>query len=375
MASNSSGDLAPGESYTLGLYTFSISSQYDSSVDTTYIAADCSYGEDAGVKQTTVEDEVEIESWHVECSDDAADVYATVHEVKRRSEYVDGSYYKTKSSIGQLFPITNASMRTMGWEALSADAYLFPRKALAVNGMTGTSVYLISEEPGAKNYKVVRKQSKAIPNTSPRAYEIVDGSYTASESLNNSITHDGETAYYLFLGTVWEYDYKGETLQVAPEGNERVADDIDEEMIWSVLYGSTSDQYGDPEEVFVARFAIDIDDADPESWDDPIDDGDPEMVLKLTVRGALSGRHNDPIYDTSYSYTPADNPTEKDYGCGGDGGYGGGGGAGASTVIINKFATSQAGSHETYAYARRHGYGSGGGKGGRGGDGCIIIYW
>ena len=95
----------------------------------------------------------------------------------------------------------------------------------------------------------------------------------------------------------------------------------------------------------------------------------------MTVTGALSGRHNDPIEDPSYSYIPADKDTMKDYGCGGDGGHGGGGGAGASTVIVHKFATNQANSKEVTAIARRHGYGSGGGKGGKGGDGCILVYY
>ena len=138
-------------------------------------------------------------------------------------------------------------------------------------------------------------------------------------------------------------------------------------------------------EKLIGRFAIDIKDAGgdgPESdWTDPGDydpdwePEDPTHTLYVEVTGALSGRHNDPIEDPSYSYIPSDKNTVKDYGCGGDGGHGGGGGAGASTVIIHKFATNQANSKEVTALARRHGYGSGGGKGGKGGDGCILIYY
>lgn len=135
----------------------------------------------------------------------------------------------------------------------------------------------------------------------------------------------------------------------------------------------------------LGRFAINLEDAggdgpgsdwiDPGDYDPDWEEGDPTHTLYVTVTGALSGRHNDPIEDPSYSYIPADKDTVKDYGCGGDGGHGGGGGAGASTVVIHKFATNQANSKEVTAIARRHGYGSGGGKGGKGGDGCILVYY
>ncbi len=138
-------------------------------------------------------------------------------------------------------------------------------------------------------------------------------------------------------------------------------------------------------DMLVGRFAIELEDAggvgpgsdwdDPGDYDDDWEEGDPTHTLYVTVTGALSGRHNDPIVDPSYSYIPADKATVKDYGCGGDGGHGGGGGAGASTVVVHKFATNQANSKEVTAIARRHGYGSGGGKGGKGGDGCILVYY
>ena len=98
-------------------------------------------------------------------------------------------------------------------------------------------------------------------------------------------------------------------------------------------------------------------------------------TLYITVTGALSGRHNDPGKDPSYSYLPADKSTIADYGCGGDGGHGGGGGAGASNVVVYKFATDKADSKEITAITKRPGFGSGGGKGGKGGDGCILVYY
>ena len=133
--------------------------------------------------------------------------------------------------------------------------------------------------------------------------------------------------------------------------------------------------------ILIARFAIDLGAAGgypggSGGWTQPGDwNPVPTTTLHLAVNGALSGRHNDPLNDTSVSYVPADKATVKDYGCGGDGGNGGGGGAGASTIIINSFATNKANRKEILALAKRHGYGSGGGKGGQGGDGCILIYY
>ena len=148
-----------------------------------------------------------------------------------------------------------------------------------------------------------------------------------------------------------------------------------------VTYDATdsASQYGSDETKLVARFSIDLTEAGGSGtgsdWNNPGDGGDPSYTLELTINGALSGRHNDPLHDPSYSYVPADQDSKKNYGCGGDGGHGGGGGAGASTIIVKNFATDKAGSKIINAYAKRHGYGSGGGKGGRGGDGCILIYY
>lgn len=133
--------------------------------------------------------------------------------------------------------------------------------------------------------------------------------------------------------------------------------------------------------MLVARFAIDLGEAGGYpggggDWTQPGDwNPDPTTTLHLTVSGALSGRHNDPIDDPSYSYVPADKATVKGYASGGDGGNGGGGGGGASTIIVRQFATNKANYKDILALAKRHGYGSGGGKGGKGGDGCILIYY
>ena len=135
------------------------------------------------------------------------------------------------------------------------------------------------------------------------------------------------------------------------------------------------------ESLLVARFVINLGTAGgypggSGNWDVPGDwNPDPTTTLHLTVNGALSGRHNDPLNDPSYSYVPAENTTQAGYGCGGDGGHGGGGGGGASTIIARQFATNKANSKVIVVTAKRHGYGSGGSKGAKGGDGCILIYY
>lgn len=133
--------------------------------------------------------------------------------------------------------------------------------------------------------------------------------------------------------------------------------------------------------ILIARFEISPHDAGATGtdsfWTDPLDwNIDPTTVLNLTVNGALSGRHNDPLNENAdYSYIPDDQAKASGYGCGGNGGHGGGGGAGSSTIVVNRFATDRANIKNIVTKPKRHGYGSGGGKGGEGGDGCILIYY
>ena len=201
--------------------------------------------------------------------------------------------------------------------------------------------------------------------------------YTQTVNGSGYFTYQGKTVYYDRIVPYQLGNANGTLIPftvLKTGGVERVA--------WWLVYGAG---ISEDEELLVGRFAIDIEDAggvgpgsdwtDPGDYDPDWEPDDPTHTLYVTVTGALSGRHNDPIVDPSYSYLPADKNTVKDYGCGGDGGHGGGGGAGASTVVIHKFATNQANSKDVTAIARRHGYGSGGGKGGKGGDGCILVYY
>ena len=198
---------------------------------------------------------------------------------------------------------------------------------------------------------------------------------TDSVALDSQFTANGKTVYYNTMG-----NGGGLYHEVSPQATG--SNPYVPGVAWNMVYSGGE---GEEKEVLVGRFAIDLEDAggvgpgsdwvDPGDYDPDWEEGDPTHTLYVTVTGSLSGRHNDPIEDPSYSYIPSDKDTVKDYGCGGDGGHGGGGGAGASTVVIHKFATNQANSKEVTALARRHGYGSGGGKGGKGGDGCILVYY
>ena len=209
-------------------------------------------------------------------------------------------------------------------------------------------------------------------------YKVIPYYSDSYYQLSQTITNQGKTAYYTVNASSAS---QVSTWSDIDEGAPNNTGTITPNDAWLLVYQNDNTT----EERLVGRFAINLEDAggdgpgsdwiDPGDYDPNWEEGDPTHTLYVEVTGALSGRHNDPIVDPSYSYIPADKDTVKDYGCGGDGGHGGGGGAGASTVVIHKFATNQANSKEVTAIARRHGYGSGGGKGGKGGDGCILVYY
>ena len=134
------------------------------------------------------------------------------------------------------------------------------------------------------------------------------------------------------------------------------------------------------QEVLVARFAINLYEAggtgsagtangwdDPGDHDDNRDPGEEPTTLFLRITGASAGAH-----DTEAPPAPEQ---QQVYGSGGNGGNGGGGGAGASSVIVYKFPTERADKKEITAIARGAGVGSKSSPGGKGGDGCILIFW
>lgn len=353
MAHKESDRIEPTDSYDLGDYSFSV--QTTVSEDERVIQAHCSGPEGNAAKGISVPVSYKFLGWYVEANDTSADVYAILGvpkddegEGKRTSEdFPDGVSYSGAPII---------QTRLNGNQAVHFEG----ASVGAAYNQSGNRINVIaaSAQSGTwRNYEIHQDGQEHNVRT------ITPGSYT----------YQNKTVYFssanIPYGGVWG------TLNVPINEIENVNQ---EKMAWTMIYGTPVTEYGE-EERLVARFAIDFSEAggggDDDWEDDDEDDGDPSYTLYLSVTGALSGRHNDPLNDTSYSYIPNDKETVKPYGCGGDGGHGGGGGGGASTVVIYKFGTSKAGSKEITVAAKRHGYGSGGGKGGKGGSGMILIYY
>lgn len=358
MAYKDSDELKTDERYPLGDYSFRIERSSVPGSSNDKIEAICT-GKDGknARKSIQISSNTQFSNWYVEANETTADVYAVVKVPSDESEKtsdigtaytgildyrVPGSYYTRPQIVYTTAPIF----------VFDSIVYTFSREM----GGGYVEKWTWYQDSGVRE-----KDADAVTN---RSYE-----------------HNGKTAYFGVLSMLGNRQ-----LLVDPtpsSGGQAGA------IAWTALYGESGGTEYEEKIVLVGRFAIEIEEAggvgpgggigggweDPEDYDEDWEEGDPTHTLYVTVTGALSGRHNDPIEDPSYSYIPADKDTVKDYGCGGDGGHGGGGGAGASTVVIHKFATNQANSKEVTAIARRHGYGSGGGKGGKGGDGCILVYY
>ena len=346
MATKDSQELKSDERYPLGDYSFRIERSSGTSPNYDKIEAICTKGGKNARKSVQIASSTKINGWYVEANETEASVYALLG-------IVDG--HETSSDFEDLQPY-------VPFEFGSAVTAVWGNRdqPMTVTAAPFSAIVALQSSDGAYNTTMVQASSSPPPS----AY------YT--------FTYDNRTVYYYTPS--YSLSLRNTYPVIRASGNGTFMAHV----AWTMIYGKIS---GDetPKEIMVGRFAIDTEDAGGEGpgsdWEDPGDydedweEGDPTYTLYVTVTGALSGRHNDPIEDPSYSYIPADKDTVKDYGCGGDGGHGGGGGAGASTVVVHKFATNQANSKEVIAIARRHGYGSGGGKGGKGGDGCILVYY
>lgn len=352
MATNSSGRIAIGASYTLGEYTFTVTKEAVSGSSSTKYIAICRQGSKSARKEIIIPEDADY--WLLEANEETADVYVVT---KYNNVYI--------GNIQRPIPYAQG-LQTIGPKGASTT----------VSGAT-----CAQQKVSNRKIQFVMASSSS---GSAHIYETYDGGrpgFNGDVPLNSQYTFNGKTVYYSVSNPSTTGSFSSGIASMTPPS--MVGSNPNWPGIaWEIVYGS---EYEEEKEVIVGRFAIDLEDAGgvgPDSdWDDPGDydedweEGDPTHTLYVTVTGALSGRHNDPIEDPSYSYIPADKDTIKDFGCGGDGGHGGGGGAGASTVVVHKFATNQANSKEVTALAKRHGYGSGGGKGGKGGDGCILVYY
>lgn len=328
MSEYESGDLPVGQPYTLQKYTFTLQSMYDDENDITGVTAKMTANGQTEVKGIDIEGRAEIESWSVEANQTEANVYAKIF---RQGE-------KSFSSLEYSITVKNCS------------------SALDV---------IWHQDPGTTN---------------PPPYSVFYDNVTLASTISETVTLSGSVSGTFRLSN---YD---ESLKLYYT-NVSLRKSHSQDNGWPIGTAETTlNNYSgggaSAEKILIASFEIQIDD-DPEpeppdpgdDWEEPESTGDPDYTLKVKIIGALSGRHNDPLHDTSVSFTPADQISVKGYGGGGDGGHGGGGGAGASTIIVRRFVTDKAGSIEVTAISKRHGYGSGGGKGGRGGDGCILVFY
>lgn len=333
MAYNDSGELSPSQSYQLGGYTFQLRSNYDGDEEVTGIVARMTYNGETKIGGIDIDGQATIESWSVEANETEATVYCTIKKYDRKEGKATDELYP-----GVIVPISGQANYASGVHNLMATGATF------VCHSSGTIVGCF-REPGT-----FTAQAWAYPGPSTHTYQV---SATTRYELN------GKPFYYALTGAVYDTVISP---QRANENNIGV-------LCYIALYGNvTPEGEGETTEVMVARFAIDLHEADPEDWDEPGDTGDPSYTLNISVTGASAGTHN-------ASNIPLDAGPQNVYGSGGIGGNGGGGGAGASTVIIYEFTTDKAGSVNQEAYAREAGAGGPGGPGGRGADGCIIIFY
>ena len=351
-------------------YAFQIQRNSVASSTHDQITAVCTYKDGKNARQAIqVPSSTQLDGWYVEANETEATVYGVIKVAE------GGTEYTSDLDTGDWTPV---QLGHTAWVKFDNKNY---SHTYEVQGTGGTVLY----DDGSHGYISIIAASDTYdtPGILTTHYNY-DGSVREQiiTKAQTAYTHNGKTVYYAFAGagggptTIWKY-----RADQIINGNSYDAGAV----AWTFIYGTSVDPEYETKTVLIGRFAIELKDAggvgpgsdwdDPGDWNEDWEEGDPTQTLHVEVIGALSGRHNDPIEDPSYSYIPADKETVKGYGCGGDGGHGGGGGAGASTVVVYKFATNQADGKEIVALAKRHGYGSGGGKGGKGGDGCILVYY
>lgn len=327
MAYDNSDAIAPGASYSLGEYTFTL--QNVVSEDERILQAHISGPEGTAAQGITVPTSTQVKSWYVEANETEASVYV-------QTEGFDFS------GLMPLAPGSTAFFRSgfpeSSWESGT--------NVTLTN--TGTSIaYVFVLDTGGR-------YCGALVSDKPTSVEWV---WSGGDSGSWSLTYDSA------LGAYYVRDPASTSDSSCFNGSMPIQ--TREQLLARKGGNQDSGSY------LVGRFAIDIREADGGpggGWDEPGDVGEPSYTLNLTVTGATSGTH-------IAANVPTDARSQEVYGSGGIGGNGGGGGAGASTVIIYDFATAKAGNVNQEAIAQPPGVGGPGGKGGKGGDGCILIFY
>lgn len=377
MAYDDSGELSLEQStsmtsqgtYTLGDYEFYLLVSKDPVNDKTYISAECTKGTASGSDGITLDGVVDVESWRVEANETEASVYIKTAPVE--------DLYLGPVLEGETLPREPEFGYTTKWRGAPYASYEWScERTLAVGQIE------VGERESTTYFVFASSQQTSYSYTVTPYYREDLEPTTSLTPLDNQFTYAGKTVYYKTYAVVhMAGDIVTEVHGALVDkniDNWSTISFIPSHIAWMLVYGDV-DREGS--EFLVARFAIDLRDADggPDgSWDEPGDTGDPTKTLEVVIFGSDAGRHVDPLdrWDpTHYQYWPADQEQAWNYGCGGDGGHGGGGGGGSAAVFVKDFATNKADGKIIELHCGRHGYGSGGGKGGQGGDGCIIVYW
>ena len=378
-AHKESDGLQPNGLYKLGEYNFRLERSSVPGSSNDQITAVCMQGGKNARKSIQVQSITKLKSWYVEANEDTASVYAVIMvptgESSEHQSSIDVRILPQAEGYPMPIPTGNSIV-------YFPKGHQDPEPGWPTRTQETTGMMWIVETPTSYAWGVASRTPGTITT-------ITDSGEGHEPVIKTSNLSQSST----LLGTTY---YKAPTNRsLSKTGHEASGvmyqfpdSTYDRRVIETIIIDGVTipvDPEYEEKEILVGRFAIELEDAggvgpgsdwgDPGDYDEDWEEGDPTQTLYVTVAGALSGRHNDPIEDPSYSYIPADKETVKGYGCGGDGGHGGGGGAGASTVVVYKFATNQADGKEIVALAKRHGYGSGGGKGGKGGDGCILVYY
>lgn len=357
MAYDDGEDLQPNSTYSLGGYTFELKVQKvhePGEPDVVSVFAICRSPD--GTRETVpmdFQDGTKVNSWSIEANETEASVYvkADVPEpgTPRYTTPADDSSLTYKYT-GKTFTFQEIAVGTQLYGTLynpyldvwrtytlkSASAKVFAYRYVTDDGRY-SHVLLSSSEPFTIHYRGPDRSGPGSPIT--ERDEIVTAFDAPSLPDKNAEITTGEP-----VNSAYAY----------PD---------------MVKFGNGDYIVTESDEILVARFAIDLREADggPDGdWDEPGDTGDPSYTLNVYVTGASSG---------SNSGVPLEPGQTGGYGNGGTGGNGGGGGAGASTVIIYDFATDKAGTVNQEATAQGPGSGGPGGKGGKGGDGCILIFY
>ena len=373
MAVKDSEELKSDERYPLGDYSFRIERSSVPGSSNDKIEAICTDKDGKNARKSIqLPSTTKMDGWYVEANSTEATVYAIVEvpegeEGEKEYEGQTVAYTSPEAAFWEFGTNHNRSFA----EGVSGESEIYAYTWASIDYPTGIATGFCSLSP--------------FSGTDVSTYTEQQQEHRSEYHFTANQNYDSEYQQYYYWYTLASGDermYEG--LIYAPP---KSIINFPTYNVYEILLfaGRDKPKKYKTTEIMVGRFKIELEDAggvgpgsdwvDPGDYDPDWEPEDPTHTLYVTVTGALSGRHNDPIVDSSYSYIPSDKDTVKDYGCGGDGGHGGGGGAGASTVVVHKFATNQANSKEVTALARRHGYGSGGGKGGKGGDGCILVYY